>query len=141
VVPFGCFVRFNRAVEWVAVRRWECREDSAGREGRLSPMAETHERWIKKLRQTWPTGVTAGLFVIPPDAARYSPEPWPESERDDYVKQCLHCANYVPLSGQLGSDWGACQSENSQYDGSLVFEHWTCMQWEQELLPRPQKAE
>ena len=43
--------------------------------------------------------------------------------------------NYVELSGELGADWGACTNELSQYDGQLVFEHWTCREWEEEKAP------
>jgi hypothetical protein len=46
--------------------------------------------------------------------------------------QCLHCRHYVELSGELGADWGACTNEHSQYDGKLVFEHWTCRYWTEE---------
>ncbi len=44
--------------------------------------------------------------------------------------QCLHCRHYVELTGPLGADWGACTKAKSQYDGHLVFEHWTCRYYE-----------
>ena len=47
--------------------------------------------------------------------------------------QCLQSRYYVELSGELGADWGACTNELSQYDGRLVFEHWTCREWAEEI--------
>lgn len=94
--------------------------------------SDTHDRWIRRLSRTWPKGVPATEMgeLAPGVVARV--EPWPETWRDELVKQCLHCESYVKLSGPLGSDWGACKNELSQYDGQLVFEHWTCREWSEE---------
>lgn len=80
---------------------------------------DTHERWIRSLRKTWPEGVPAQDL-----------QPWPDTQRGGGVKQCLHCAHYVELEGALGSDWGACSNAASQYDRQVVFEHWTCKEFE-----------
>jgi hypothetical protein len=106
-------------------------------------MTDTHDRWIRRLCRTWPEGVPARQ-PEPGEAAVASPvEPWPETWRDaegmpdpeGMCMQCLHCRHYVELSGELGADWGSCTSELSQYDGQLVFEHWTCREWAQEESP------
>jgi Protein of unknown function (DUF3027) len=95
-------------------------------------MSEPHDRWIRRLRMTWPESVPARQ--PDPGEARSSLEPWPDTWRDPdgAAMQCLHCRNYIELSGPLGADWGACTSEESQYDGQLVFEHWTCRYWAEE---------
>jgi len=94
-------------------------------------MSDTHERWMQCLRRTWPEDVPArqpitGEHGVPGDVV-----PWPDTWRDPNqgAMQCLHCRHYVELSGELGADWGACTNEQSQYDGQLVFEHWTCFDW------------
>jgi hypothetical protein len=78
---------------------------------------------------TWPEGVTAAQ----PEAGEKPSgiEPWPETWRDaeGSAMLCLHCRYYAELSGPPGADWGACTNERSQYDGELVFEHWTCSHW------------
>ena len=51
---------------------------------------------------------------------------------DKGAMQCLHCRYYVELTGEPGTDWGACTGEESQHDGQLVFEHWTCRNWAEE---------
>jgi hypothetical protein len=43
-----------------------------------------------------------------------------------YCFQCGGCQYYIPLEGDLGMDWGACSNRRSEYDGRVVFEHWTC---------------
>ena len=91
-------------------------------------MTTIHDRWIRRLRRTWPEGIPAATDENGTPRTR-PVEPWPDTFRDDYVKQCLHCKHYVQLSGELGYDWGVCTSEQSQYDGQLVFEHWTCAEW------------
>lgn len=95
-------------------------------------MSDPHERWMKRLRMTWPQGVAARQAK---DGEKLtSAEPWPDTWRDPEgnAMQCLHCQYYVELSGELGADWGACTNEYSQYDGQLVFEHWTCRYWTEE---------
>jgi len=104
-------------------------------------MSDAHVRWIKRLCRTWPEGVPA--WQPEPDEAPVSGriEPRPEIWRDlkgmpdpeGMCMQCLQCRYYVELSGELGADWGACTNELSQYDGQLVFEHWTCREWAEEI--------
>jgi neutral trehalase len=98
-------------------------------------MSETHDRWIRRLCRTWPEGVAARQSESGEGPNSKSVEPWPETWRDPegMAMQCLHCRYYVELSGELGADWGACINEFSQYDGQLVFEHWTCREWAEEL--------
>jgi len=52
----------------------------------------------------------------------------PEKNKKKYERgeQCLHCRSYVPLEWPLGSDWGGCTNSRSEFDGNLVFEHFTC---------------
>lgn len=103
--------------------------DALDEQTRATHPRDAHERWIKRLRTTWPEGVAARQL----DAAENSSgiEPWPDTWRDPEgpAMQCLHCRYYVALSGPLRADWGACANERSQYDGELVFEHWTCRYW------------
>jgi hypothetical protein len=103
-----------------------------GRKWENHDMGDSHERWIRRLRRTWPEDVPARQPE--PGETPSGVEPWPETWRDpeDAAMQCLHCRFYVELTGELGADWGACTSEQSQYDGQLVFEHWTCNYWEEE---------
>ena len=53
------------------------------------------------------------------------PKRWGETPRS-YCLQCMFCVHYEVLEGALGADWGACSNEASEYDGRVVFEHWTC---------------
>jgi hypothetical protein len=43
-----------------------------------------------------------------------------------YGQQCLHCRFFVPLSGQLGEDFGVCSNPDSGFDGKVMFEHDGC---------------
>lgn len=45
---------------------------------------------------------------------------------DRQLEQCIDCSFYVPLRGPLGSDWGACANERSEFDGRIMFEHLGC---------------
>jgi len=98
----------------------------------MRDIQDIHKRWIARLRRTWPEGVPVREAVTLQTGVGRDTEPWPETWHDGICKQCLHCQFYVELSGELGSDWGACTSEASQYDGGLVFEHWTCAHWHPE---------
>ncbi len=42
------------------------------------------------------------------------------------IQQCLHCMYYVPLSGALGEDYGACTNGDSKFDHHVMFEHDGC---------------
>jgi len=63
-----------------------------------------HERWIEHRNR---------------DLSSNSPEKW-------YIYQCYNCAFFVRLCGALYSDWGACSNGNSEFDGSVMFEHDGC---------------
>ncbi len=61
----------------------------------------THERWSQRLNRAWP----------------------PEAYRDEWrVQQCGNCRYWVPLAGDLGSDWGACSNDGSPFDQRAMFE-------------------
>ncbi len=52
-------------------------------------------------------------------------------ERPDYnpdwaAQQCLFCRYFIPLSGALVEDWGACSNPLSPFDGIVRFEHDGC---------------
>ncbi|HEV7689790.1 MAG TPA: DUF3027 domain-containing protein [Hyphomonadaceae bacterium] len=64
-----------------------------------------HDRWTSKLNRD----------VGSPDYR----EEW-------RVQQCLHCTFYVPLSGALGQDFGACSNARSKFDKTVMFEHDGC---------------
>lgn len=57
-----------------------------------------HDRWIKRM----------GSMKQPAD------------------RQCGGCCYYIPLEGSIGQDWGACSNPKSSWDGTVVFEHFTC---------------
>ncbi|MDE3073974.1 MAG: hypothetical protein KGJ86_00975 [Chloroflexota bacterium] len=87
------------------------------------------QRWIEQLRANLPIGV--------PLADRGGP--WPQTFRSEYQEvaeneddctQCMFCRYYAQLEGPLGYDWGGCLKEGGQYDRQLVFEHWTCCDFE-----------
>ncbi|GAA2211406.1 hypothetical protein GCM10009850_068650 [Nonomuraea monospora] len=43
-----------------------------------------------------------------------------------YYEQCGSCRFWLPLSGELGSDYGACANQASPFDGRVRFEHDGC---------------
>jgi hypothetical protein len=66
---------------------------------------ECHGRWLTALnRRTNQPGY---------------PEKW-------FDEQCGGCRFWVPLTGELGWDWGACTNGNSAFDGRVRFEHDGC---------------
>ena len=68
-----------------------------------------HERWLKNRNR------------VQHDAS-YRDEWWAE--------QCGKCSFWVPLSGDLGLDYGACTSAGSRFDGTVRFEHDGCDNFE-----------
>jgi hypothetical protein len=47
--------------------------------------------------------------------------------RDEwYSEQCGSCRFWIPLSGQLAVDYGACTNPRSIFDGYVRFEHDGC---------------
>ncbi|MFE2885953.1 DUF3027 domain-containing protein [Streptomyces sp. NPDC059272] len=43
-----------------------------------------------------------------------------------YDEQCGACRFWFPLSGNMGSDYGACANGASPFDGAVRFEHDGC---------------
>jgi hypothetical protein len=96
--------------------------------GPVAIVDDVHARWIAKLRERLPDNV-------PPSD---SDPAWPETfgnlvnckprhgEHPDYTLQCGGCRYYIRLDGAHGADWGACSCPSSEYDRTVVFEHWTC---------------
>ena len=55
----------------------------------------------------------------------------PEYRDEWYVQQCGMCRFWIPLSGELGSDYGACTNPRSPFDGRVQFEHDGCDEYEE----------
>lgn len=100
----------------------------------------THGRWQSQLRNNLPIGVPV----------REDDPTWPDTFRSPVdeirdenlgeCRQCLLCRYYCELEGPLGMDWGACLKPGGQYDRQVVFEHWTCRDFEyapDSQSPRP----
>jgi len=47
--------------------------------------------------------------------------------------QCGGCRYFIPLTGTLIDDWGACSNPTSVFDGSVMFEHLGCDVFSQAL--------
>ncbi len=71
--------------------------------------AETHRRWM---------------------AGRNRRQEDPEYKDEWRNEQCGHCRFWVPLSGALASDYGACTNATSPFDGRVRFEHDGCDKFE-----------
>jgi hypothetical protein len=67
--------------------------------------AATHERWRKRQHR-------------PMDGPDYR-DAW-------YAQQCGGCRFWLPLTGVLGDDYGACSNPASPRDGLVQFEHDGC---------------
>lgn len=108
---------------------------SGARAQPTSEYRQIHRRWIARLSATLPAGVPAARWSERPPG-----RPWPATFGDDDPDtgpthdpdeqggclQCGGCCYYVTLDASLGADWGACTNARSEYDGRVVFEHWTC---------------
>lgn len=46
-----------------------------------------------------------------------------------YGEQCGICIYFIPLSGALGCDYGACSNSASHFDARVMFEHDGCEQF------------
>jgi hypothetical protein len=59
-------------------------------------------------------------------------EPYGERSRDtDWGPDCsCGCKHFLPLEGELRSDWGVCANPDSPRVGLLTFEHQGCKQFE-----------
>ena len=67
--------------------------------------AKTHQRWM---------------------ARRNRRQEAPDYKEEWWGQRCGHCRYWVPLSGALGSDYGACTNDRSPFDGHVQFEHDGC---------------
>lgn len=68
-------------------------------------IAETHERWMTMRHRKQ-------------EDAEYDDTWW--------ASQCGHCQFWIPLSGGLGQDYGACVNATSDFDATIRFEHDGC---------------
>ncbi|NRQ38597.1 DUF3027 domain-containing protein [Nonomuraea sp. NN258] len=50
----------------------------------------------------------------------------PDYREEWYYEQCGSCRFWLPLSGELGRDYGACANPASPFDGRVRFEHDGC---------------
>jgi hypothetical protein len=62
-------------------------------------------------------------------------EPWGikkrwEKEDEKYPDCSVGCKYFIPLSGELGCDWGVCSNPLSHRSGLLTFEHQGCQKFE-----------
>ncbi|MER6961448.1 DUF3027 domain-containing protein [Streptomyces sp. NPDC000618] len=55
----------------------------------------------------------------------------PAYQESWYDEQCGGCRFWIPLSGTLGSDYGACANSSSPFDGTIRFEHDGCEEFEE----------
>ena len=66
-------------------------------------------------------------------SSRRNRDPGAEDYREEwYSQQCGGCLWWLPLSGRLGADWGACRNAASPMDQRVVFEHDGCESFEQD---------
>ncbi|WP_431919576.1 DUF3027 domain-containing protein [Nonomuraea jabiensis] len=55
----------------------------------------------------------------------------PDYREQWYSEQCGSCRFWLPLSGELGRDYGACANPASSFDGRVRFEHDGCEAFEE----------
>ena len=73
---------------------------------------DCHERWMKRRNRRQ-------------EESNYKDE-W-------YSQQCGGCRYFVPLTGALAEDWGACTNLSSDFDGRVMFEHDGCSFYEEAI--------
>jgi Protein of unknown function (DUF3027) len=66
---------------------------------------DIHERWVER---------------------QHRPMSDPEYRDEWCAEQCGGCRFWIPLSGVLGDDYGACANAASPRDGRVQFEHDGC---------------
>jgi len=70
----------------------------------------SHARWIQQLNRV-----------------QYAP-----GYKDEWFgEQCGACRYFVPLTGALIEDWGACTNPVSKFDRRVMFEHDGCESFEE----------
>ena len=101
---------------------------SGGRPQLKSEFRAIHPRWIAWLREHPPAAVPLDEGGWPATFGNFIEEVPQHDlmEGDGYCFQCGGCQYYILLESALGSDYGACSHAKSEYDGHIVFEHWTC---------------
>ncbi len=50
----------------------------------------------------------------------------PSYKDEWWAQQCIQCRFFVPLTGDLGHDFGACTNESSEWDQRVMYEHDGC---------------
>ena len=79
------------------------------------------------------------LKRLPTDYTDYGGEVERWKDSDNYPDCSWGCKHFVPLDGELGSDWGVCANTSAPRAGLLTFEHQTgrgCFEigeWEYDL--------
>jgi len=58
---------------------------------------------------------------------------WAEAHEGSSGDCSWGCRFYLPLEGELGSDWGVCGNPVSHRAGKLTFEHQGCPRFEPEV--------
>lgn len=89
-----------------------------------------HDRWQSQLRANLPIGIPVSERDPTWPETFASEIDQPGGDERDECRQCLFCRYYCELEGPLGMDWGACLKAGGQYDRQVVFEHWTCQNFE-----------
>ncbi len=110
---------------------------SGSRPQEQAALEAVHPRWIRLLSSVLPVGVPTEETVSGHASKGRWPLTWGDvvdgenrhREPGNHCMQCGSCQFYVPLEGDLGSDWGACTNPRSQYDRTCTFEHWTCKEF------------
>jgi hypothetical protein len=75
---------------------------------------EAHKRWYSKLLPHPQT--------LPPGSVAF--------RNYEEGRRCGACAFYIPLTSDLGMDWGGCGNELSVFDKHVIFECHSCSAFE-----------
>ncbi len=70
---------------------------------------ECHQRWFERRNRNQ-------------DDSSYKDNWW--------AQQCVQCRFFIPLTGPLGHDFGACTNYLSKYDQRVMYEHDGCDSFE-----------
>ncbi len=71
-------------------------------------VARVHRRWFSRRHRNQ-------------DSNGYQEEWW--------AQQCVQCLYFVPLTGPLGHDFGACSNHCSDHDQQVMYEHDGCCEF------------
>lgn len=75
---------------------------------------DCHKRWSRRNKPYYPA---------------FLPKKDPVRKQYEAGRQCYNCVHYVELRGPLGMDWGVCGCKKGEFDGRVVFEHFSCEFW------------